>query len=505
MGHKVEDSKFFPESSTMLAESIAPRSIASVPELLRTALSLVTIPADWLSLRAVQEVITTRSARDGHPTDNHKTISRGVMAEVLAAGQIAYAATNLLTLEGIQSAVERAYHHAIAAANWAVYPATPRPVVAGSYTSPVYKPLDALTAGEINEILLKLCQTMQVSAQIVQTSAMAITEEVESWMVSSNGSDTYQCFFKVLTDYGATAQDGAIVQRRTDNGWLARCYQGGLELLLQEDLWARAQHIGEQAVELLTAMECPTETTTLMLAPDQMLLQIHESVGHPLEIDRILGDERNYAGGSFVKPQDFGTLVYGSPLMTITFDPTVSGEFASYGFDDTGTIAQREFLIKEGVLLRGLGGLESQQRSGLPGVACQRASSWNRPPIDRMANLNLEPGDLSVEAMVANIERGVYMEANRSWSIDDQRHKFQFGCEYGKLIENGTFTRTLRNPNYRATTPQFWQSLSMVGDRSSWQMYGSPVCGKGEPNQCIWVGHGSPTCVFQNIEVFGGG
>jgi predicted Zn-dependent protease len=236
-----------------------------------------------------------------------------------------------------------------------------------------------------------------------------------------------------------------------------------------------------------------------------MMLQIHESVGHPLELDRILGDERNYAGGSFVKPSDFGTLAYGSALMNITFNPTVPGEFASYGFDDTGAPATKEYLIKDGVLRRGLGGLESQARTGVAGVSCARASSWNRPPIDRMANLNLEAGSDSVAEIIRDTEHGVYMEANRSWSIDDQRYKFQFGCEYARLIENGQLTKSLRNPNYRGTTPEFWRSLVRIGDDNSWEMYGTPYCGKGEPNQSIRVGHGSPVCAFANMEVFGGG
>jgi predicted Zn-dependent protease len=235
-----------------------------------------------------------------------------------------------------------------------------------------------------------------------------------------------------------------------------------------------------------------------------MMLQIHESIGHPLELDRILGDERNYAGSSFVKLSDFGTLVYGSPLMNVTFDPTVPGEFAGYAFDDGGMLAQREYLIKEGLLLRGLGSLESQTRSKVPGVANFRATSWNRPPIDRMANLNLEPGTSTLDDLLRDIEYGIYMESNRSWSIDDYRNKFQFGCEYAKLIENGKLTKTLRNPNYRGVTNQFWSSLVKVGGRSTQAMYGTPYCGKGEPNQTIRVGHASPTCVFSNIEVFGG-
>lgn len=470
-------------------------------------LSALDVDADWVGLRATREVATTRSVRDAIPETNGTSLTQGVMVEVLVKGQVGYAATNSLKFESVQAAATEAYRQAIAASEWQIHP-TPlsaRPKVVGQYTSPILKPFDALTPGEINEILIKICQTLKVSEQIVQASATALTTEKETWFVSSNGSEIYQKFWQIGTDYAATAQEGAVIQRRTNNGWLAHCYQGGMEHLLTPDLWSRVQQIGEQAIELLSAEECPTETTTLVLSPDQMLLQIHESVGHPLELDRILGDERNYAGGSFIKLADFGHRVYGSPLMNITFDPTVSGEFASYHFDDTGAPASREYLIRQGILERGVGSLESQARSGVPGVASTRASSWNRPPIDRMANLNLEPGNTSFDEIIGSIDHGIFMESNRSWSIDDQRHKFQFSCEYAKLIENGRLTKTLRNPNYRGTTPQFWNSLVQVGDRSTWQMYGTPVCGKGEPNQAIWVGHGSPVAVFADVEVFGGG
>lgn len=474
---------------------------------LSKALASLDLSADWVGLRVVKETVGSRSVRDGLPQSNGRSATQGAMVEVLVNGQIGYGATNSLQLSSLQSAAEVAYQQALAASRWAIYPLTPavRPKVIGQYLSPFVKPLNALSPREINELLIKLCQTLKVSDQIVQTSATAITNETESWFVSSNGSEVYQKFLMLETHYGATAQDGAIVQQRSSNGHLAHCYQGGWELFISPDLWLQAQQTGEQAVELLTAEECPDTVTNLVLAPDQMMLQIHESVGHPLELDRILGDERNYAGGSFVKPSDFGQLSYGSELMNITFNPTVPGEFASYSFDDIGAPATREYLIKEGTLLRGLGSLESQARMGKPGVACARASSWNRPPIDRMANLNLEPGTNSFTDLVGEIEHGVYMEANRSWSIDDQRYKFQFGCEYAKLIENGKLTKTLRNPNYRATTPEFWHRLVRVGNESTWQMYGTPYCGKGEPNQAVRVGHGSPTCVFADVEVFGGG
>lgn len=473
---------------------------------LTKAIATLDIPADWIGLRAVKENSAYRYVRDGIPQHNGKSLSQGVMVEVLVNGQIGYGATNSLRPESIQAAAQTAYQQARAASQWAIYPfsVATRPKVVGQYTSPFIKPLDVMTPGEINDVLIRLCQSLKVSSQIVQTNAVAVTNETESWLVSSNGSEVYQRFLMLQTHYGVTAQDGSVVQQRSNNGHLAHCYQGGWELFPEADLWERAHQIGKQAVELLTADECPATTTALVLAPDQMMLQIHESVGHPLELDRILGDERNYAGGSFVKPSDFGHLAYGSPLMNITFNPAVPGEFASYSFDDIGTAATREYLIKEGILLRGLGSLESQARLGVPGVACARASSWNRPPIDRMANLNLEPGTGSFEEMIRDIEHGVYMESNLSWSIDDQRYKFQFGCEYGKLIENGQLTKTLRNPNYRSTTTDFWRRLVRVGNESTWQMYGTPYCGKGEPNQAIRVGHGSPVCVFADVEVFGG-
>jgi len=428
------------------------------------------------------------------------------MAEVLVDGQMGYGATTALHPEAVRSAIQSAYDQAIAAKQWGIYAASAaiRPAVMGQYTSPTVKPLERLSAADINTILVKLCDQLAVSAQIVQAVATAITKDIDTWLISSTGSEVHQKLWIVEGHFGATAQDGNVIQPRSNHGYLANSYQGGWERFLTDDLWERSQQIGEEAIELLTADECPTETTALLLSPDQMMLQIHESVGHPLELDRILGDERNYAGGSFVKPDDFGRLIYGAPVMNITFDPAVPHELASYPFDDTGAPAERQYLIRNGKLERGLGSLESQERLNLPGVACARASSWNRPPIDRMANINLEPGTASPDELLSRVERGVYMETNRSWSIDDQRYKFQFGCEYAKQIENGTLTKTLRNPNYRATTPSFWHSLVQVGDRSTWRHYGTPFCGKGEPNQLIRVGHGSPICLFEGIEVFGG-
>ena len=473
---------------------------------LTKTLEQIDLPADWIGIRAVKENSSWRTMRDGHPQQNQRGLSQGGMVEVLAQGQFGYSAVNQLSSEALRAAATIAYEQAIAASKWALYRFTPsvRPPVKGEYISPATLPLNALSVADINDLLSKLCEQLKVSASIVRTGAIARTHDIESWFVSSNGAEIHQKILLLESHLSAIAQAPGVTQSRSDNGYLARSYQGGWEHFSGESLSERAYKIGQQAVDLLSAPNCPTESTTLVLAPDQMMLQIHESVGHPLELDRILGDERNYAGGSFVQPQDFGQLVYGSPLMNITFDTTAPQELASYQFDDTGAIADREYLIRDGILERGLGGLESQSRLSVPGVSCARACSWNRPAIDRMANINLEPGKTSFDEMIGSIENGVYMESNRSWSIDDQRHKFQFGCEYARKIEGGKLTTLLKNPNYRATTPQFWRSLSQVGNGDTLETYGTPYCGKGEPNQLVRVGHASPVCVFENIEVFGG-
>jgi predicted Zn-dependent protease len=350
--------------------------------------------------------------------------------------------------------------------------------------------------------LLNACsKEMKVDERIINRIAFAIFEDVTVEFVSTNGSEFTQHFSKVMSRLNALAQVGSNTQTRSTEFQVG---QGGLELFNKDKMLAGANRITKEVLELIEAPECPTDTRDVIISPDQMYLQIHESIGHALELDRILGDERNYAGWSFVNLSDFGKLQYGSPLLNVTFDPTVSGEFASYNFDDTGAKATREFLIQDGILKRGIGGVESQARANVKGVSSMRSTNWNRAPIDRMGNINLEPGTSSLDDMISATEKGIMMMTNRSWSIDDYRKKFQFGCEYARLIENGKLTTVVKNPNYKGISIPFWNSLKMVGNQDSFELRGSPYCGKGEPNQIIWVGHATPACLFSNLEIFGG-
>jgi predicted Zn-dependent protease len=330
-------------------------------------------------------------------------------------------------------------------------------------------------------------------------AALELVEDERSY-VTSLGGEVKQRFRFTVPHLRVTANQGTDTQSRS----LDYARQGGRENIERAGFIGAGARLADEALQLLTAPNCPSGRMDLLLMPDQMMLQVHESIGHPLELDRILGDERNYAGTSFVTPEMFGSYRYGSELLNVTYDPTPRDEIASFGYDDDGSAAEKVWLIRDGVLVAPLGGRLSQLRAGMRGTSNARASGWNRPPIDRMANLNVEPGSSSFAAMVASIRRGVLMRTNVSWSIDDSRNKFQFGCEWGELIEDGRRVGVVKNPNYRGVSATFWRSLRAAGDKSTFEVHGTQYCGKGEPNQAVSCGHAAPACIFSDVEVFGG-
>jgi TldD protein len=233
----------------------------------------------------------------------------------------------------------------------------------------------------------------------------------------------------------------------------------------------------------------------------QLALQVHESIGHPIELDRILGSEASYAGTSFVKPEMVGDFQYGSDRVNIVADATIAGGLGTFGFDDEGVRAQRVPIISRGRLVNLLTSRETAPILGKESNGTMRADGWNRLPLIRMTNINLEPGDWTLEQMIADTEDGLFLSTNRSWSIDDQRINFQFGTEIGWEIKGGKLGTMVKNPTYTGITPQFWNSCDAVANRERWQMWGTPNCGKGEPGQVAHVGHGTSPARFRNVRV----
>jgi predicted Zn-dependent protease len=467
--------------------------------------SVPPIDADFWSLRFVEEACEAFAVRKNVPQPWSLTTDRGVMASVYAGGGYGYAATADTSPRGVRDVIERAAAWARATARHALIDSRslPRPAPRGDYASPSLS-AHLPSRQEWFDLLQRESLEAGLDPRIVDWEALVDVRHATHRLVTSEGGDVTQRYRFLYPSISVTAHADGVTQQRSLNGQRGICQQGATEILARFHFTGSGRRIAEEAVELLAAPNCPSGRMDVLLAPDQMVLQIHESIGHPLELDRILGDERNFAGTSFVTPEMFGSYRYGSERLNITFDPTRPEELASYAFDDEGTRAEKIFLIRDGILERPLGGAISQSRAGLAGVANARADSWNRPPIDRMANLNLEPGDASFDDLVASIEHGVLLETNSSWSIDDSRNKFQFGCERGRIIEHGKLGRVVKNPNYRGISAQFWRSLAHVGNADTVQVLGTPFCGKGEPSQTIRVGHASPACVFTNVDVFGG-
>jgi len=446
--------------------------------------------APFWSLRYHEEKRASHAMRQDTLEPPRLSLDRGAMLTALTEGGYGYCATGDLSQAGLQKALDRATQWAEATKGKSAYRFNPAemPAPRGEYATRALR--EPPSKGEIQELLARECRTAKIDDRIVERyAALELIDEARVYLTNTGGEVT-QRFRFTLPHMRVTANEGVATQSRS----LDHARQGGFEQVEQAGFAGSGERLAHEALRLLAAPNCPSGRMDLLLMPDQMMLQIHESIGHPLELDRISGDERNYAGTSFVTPDMIGSYRYGSDLLNVTYDP-LEGELASYAFDDDGFEARKAFLIRNGILVSALGG---------PGVANSRASGWNRPPIHRMANLNVEPGSSTLEEMIASVRRGVLMRTNVSWSIDDSRNKFQFGCEWGELIENGERRGIVKNPNYRGISATFWRSLRAVGGPASFEVHGTLYCGKGEPNQAIHCGHGAPPCLFSDVEVFGG-
>ncbi len=320
---------------------------------------------------------------------------------------------------------------------------------------------------------------------------------------ATDGSFTEQEITHLGTAVEANAIEGDEHQRRSypdaGGGWGA----GGYELIRSLNLAGNAERLAEEAVALLSAPQCPSGLKTVILDPSQLYNQVHESCGHPTELDRVFGTEASYAGTSFLTTDKLDEgFRYGSDLVTIVADATSPGGMGTFGWDDEGVVAQSAPLVRNGVLVGYQTSRETAPRIGRASGGAMRADGWNRIPLIRMTNINLLPVDgMSLDDIVADTDDGLYLTTNRSWSIDDRRLNFQFATEVAYEIKGGKLGRLFKNPTYTGITYEFWRACDAVGDTSSYVMLGTPNCGKGEPSQGAHVGHGVSGARFRNVQV----
>ena len=320
---------------------------------------------------------------------------------------------------------------------------------------------------------------------------------------STDGAQIEQLLIESGSGLEIVAQQGNEVQTRSyPNSHHGALAQAGFEYVKKLDLVGGAKRAKEEVLKLLRAKPPQAGKTTLILDPTQVVMQLHESCGHPTELDRALGQELSYAGGSFLTPEHLGSLRYGSPRVTIVADATIPGGVGSFGFDDEGVGAKRVELIRDGIFVGYLSSRESAAQLGLASSGgAMRAQHWDVPPIIRMTNVNLEPGDATLEELCRDVRHGYLLSTNKSWSIDDKRLNFQFTTEIGWEIVNGAIGELIKNPLYTGITPEFWGRCTGVGRREDWQLWGVPNCAKGEPMQLTHVGHGASFAKFNGVTV----
>jgi len=319
---------------------------------------------------------------------------------------------------------------------------------------------------------------------------------------SSEGAAIEQTVVNAGGGIEATAiAEGEMQRRSFPNSFRGHIAAAGWEHIHRLGLLEEAERTATEAVELLSAKDCPSEVTTLVLDSGQVELQIHESIGHPVELDRVLGMEEAYAGSSFLAPEDRGKLRYASDLVSITADATIPGGLGSFGYDDEGVPAQRVPIIQDGIFQNFISSRETASVIGQTSSGAMRADGWQNLPLIRMTNINIEPREGSLADIIGDTKDGIFMATNRSWSIDDKRVNFQFGCEIARRIKDGRLTEIYRNPTYTGITTEFWRSCDAVGGREDWTLWGTPNCGKGQPSQTARVGHGAAPARFRNIRV----
>jgi len=430
--------------------------------------------------------------------------STGFGVRVLVDGAWGFAASNRTTTEEMTRVVGEAVEVARASGtvlDRRVELTRVRPVLDSYNSQCAVDPFDVPIEDKLR-MLTEANRTLSAEKAVTIAQCFLSSFETHKTFASTEGAFIVQKITECGGGLAATAiRDGELQVRSYPNSFRGNFATQGYEYIESMDLTGNAARVAEEAAQLITAPQCPGGRRTLILDGGQLALQVHESIGHPIELDRVLGLEAGYAGTSFLKPDDVGKLRYGSEVVNVVADATESGGLGTFGFDDEGVPAQRTDIIKEGIFQGFLTSRETAGAVGQTSNGTMRACGWHAIPLIRMTNVNLRPGDADLDRLIAEVDDGLMLATNRSWSIDDKRLNFQFGCEIAWEIRDGKLGRVFKNPTYTGITPEFWASCDAVCGRDHWRMWGTPNCGKGEPGQTAHVGHGAAPARFRNVEV----
>jgi TldD protein len=457
--------------------------------------------AAYADARAVVRRNQSVSTKNRRVQSINDVESEGIGVRVLVDGAWGFACDRRLSEEGAREAALRACAFARAAGGNGGRVLAPIDIRSGSYRTPMERDPFSVSLGDKIDLCLRAEEAMRHDDVKVTHASVRAQRELKA-LVTSEGAEIEQELVESGGGIEAIAVAEGIYQIRSfPSAHGGSSAQAGWEYVDGLAFEREAPRVAEQAAALLKADVCPSGRTMVVLDPEQTALQVHESVGHPTELDRIYGTEAAYAGTSFLKPDDLGSLRYGSERMNITADPTTPGGLGTFAFDDEGVAAARRPIVEAGVLRGYLTSRETAARIGTGGGGSMRAESWARMPLVRMTNLHLEPGEGSAEELIAGVDDGLYLETNKSWSIDDKRLNFQFGTQIAWEIKNGKLGRMLRDATYTGITPEFWGSLDAVAGPEEWKLHGLTNCGKGQPGQSAHVSHGAAHARFRGVQV----
>lgn len=464
--------------------------------------------ADARVVRLAQEQLTVQ---DGRIREADAPEDFGLAVRVLKDGAVGFAAAPG-GFDSIANVAQGVARRALAVAR-DVAPLRRVPVqlagdssASGEYHTEIHEDPFLVPLEEKIDLLMRTDAALSGRREIVSRSAGIALRREEQWMVTSDGGVTHQVLVRSGGHAEAIANARGVVERRSHpNGLGGQFRAGGYEVVRGLELEAQAERVRDEAIALCHADLCPDGLRTLILGGAQLALQIHESVGHPLELDRLLGCERDLAGGSFATTEQLGDLQYGSKEVTFVADSTVPGGLDSRGWDDDGTPSGRFDLVREGRLVGVQSGRASAGRAGLgPSTSSSRAEGWYAPPIDRITNVSLAPGHGTLDDLLADTEDGaIYADTVKSWSIDQERRNFQFTCEIAWEIRGGRRARLLRLPTYQGSSLPFWRSCDAVTGDSEWDLHGIVNCGKGNPMQIAEMSHGASPARFRKVRMLG--